>query len=444
MQKVCVIGSGYVGLVAGACFSDSGNEVICVDINHEKIKNLNNGIIPIYEPGLEKLIKKNVEENRLFFSTDINSSVKKSEICFIAVGTPPGEDGSADLQYVLSAARMIGSVIENYMVIVDKSTVPVGTADRVKETIQTELDRRNQKIEFAVVSNPEFLREGAAIEDFMKPDRVIIGSDDDRAIKVMQKLYRPFVHNNNPIMVMDTKSAELTKYAANSMLALRISFMNEIAEICERVGANVDNVRRGIGSDFRIGKHFLYSGIGYGGSCFPKDVKAIIKTAKDYKHDFQILNAVESVNARQKEKLFNEVNSYYSGNIKGKKFAFWGLSFKANTDDMREASSIVIIELLLKAGAKVAAFDPEAINEAKKVFGERIEYKKHHYDCLPADALIIATEWNEFRNPDFKRIKENLNDSAIFDGRNLYDLQTMEEFAFNYISIGRQKILKNK
>lgn len=441
MQKICVIGSGYVGLVAGACFSDSGNEVICVDINQKKIDNLNKGILPIYEPGLDKLVKKNVAEDRLFFSADVTGSIKGSEIVFIAVGTPPGEDGSADLQYVLSAAKSIGSVIEGFTVIVDKSTVPVGTADLVEAEINKELKHRDTNIPFAVVSNPEFLREGAAIEDFMKPDRVVIGSEDDEATKVMEKLYRPFVRNNNPIMIMDRKSAELTKYAANSMLALRISFMNEIANLCDRLGADVDHVRRGIGSDFRIGKHFLYSGIGYGGSCFPKDVKAIIKTAKDNDYNFEVLNAVESVNAKQKEKLFHDIIDYYSNDLKGKTFAFWGLSFKANTDDMREASSIVMINLLLDAGAKIKAYDPEAMEEAKHIFAERISYEEHHYDCLPADALIIATEWNDFRTPDFKRIKDNLSDNIIFDGRNLFDLETVSEHGINYISIGRKKLI---
>lgn len=444
MNQICVIGSGYVGLVAGACFSDSGNEVTCVDVDQKKIDNLNNNILPIFEPGLEKLVKKNVQEERLYFSTDVKETIKKSDICFIAVGTPPGEDGSADLQYVLAVAKSIGESIDKYTVIVDKSTVPVGTADKVKSTIQSELDKRCSDVEFGVVSNPEFLREGVALEDFMKPDRVVLGIDDDRAGKIMTKLYKPFVRNNNPIMIMDIKSAELTKYAANSMLALRISYMNEISRLCEILNADVDQVRRGIGSDFRIGKHFLYSGIGYGGSCFPKDVKAIIKTGKDHDYEFKILNAVEDVNAQQKEKIVNEINSHYKNDLSGKTFALWGLSFKPNTDDMREAPSLIIIDKLLKAGAKIVAYDPEAMEEAKHIIGDKIEYRKHHYECLDdADALIIATEWNDFRTPNFKMIKAALKDNVIFDGRNVYDLETIEEYNFDYYSVGR-KALKSK
>ena len=443
MFNISVVGSGYVGLVAGACFSDTGNKVICLDIDQKKIDNLNNGILPIFEPGLEKLIIKNVEENRISFSTDLDNGIKNTNICFIAVGTPPGEDGSADLQYVLAVAKKIGSVIEKYTVIVDKSTVPVGTADKVKKTIQTELDRRGVDVKFSVVSNPEFLREGAAIEDFMKPDRVVIGAEDEESANKMKELYKPFVRNDNPIMIMNTRSAELTKYAANSMLALRISFMNEMANMCEMVGADIDQVRRGIGSDFRIGKHFLYSGIGYGGSCFPKDVKALIKTASDYDYDFKILKKVEEVNADQKVKLFDEIMKYFNNNIEGKVFAFWGLSFKPNTDDMREAPSLVIINKLIENGAKVVAYDPEAMEEAEKIIGSKISYAGKYPESLKnANALIIATEWNDFRNPDFNLLKTSLSDNVIFDGRNLFNLDKMREYGFNYISIGRQ-ILRN-
>lgn len=444
MQNICVIGSGYVGLVAGACFSDSGNEVSCVDVDQKKIANLNSGVLPIFEPGLDKLVSKNVAEKRLFFSTKVKDAVEKSAICFIAVGTPPGEDGSADLQYVLAVAKTIGQTINKFTVIVDKSTVPVGTADKVKAQIQAELDKRNSDVKFAVVSNPEFLREGAALDDFMKPDRVVLGLDNPKAETLMKKLYKPFVRNNNPIMVMDIKSAELTKYAANSMLALRISYMNEISRLCEILDADVDNVRRGIGSDFRIGKHFLYSGIGYGGSCFPKDVKAIIKTADTVDYDFKILKAVEEVNVQQKEKLVSEVMAHYKNDVKGKVFALWGLSFKPNTDDMREAPSLVIIDALTKAGAKIIAYDPEAIEETKHLIGDKVKYANHYYDCLDnADALLIATEWNDFRTPNFKMIKAALNDNVIFDGRNVYDLETMEEHNFTYYSVGR-KVLKAK
>ena len=444
MNKVCVIGSGYVGLVAGACFSDSGNEVHCVDVDQKKIDNLNNGVLPIYEPGLDKLVDKNVKEGRLFFSTDVKSAIEKAEICFIAVGTPPGEDGSADLQYVLAVAKTIGETINNYTVVVDKSTVPVGTADKVKATIQAELDKRKLSVPFAVVSNPEFLREGAALDDFMKPDRVVLGLDDNRAQEIMTKLYKPFVRNNNPIMVMDIRSAELTKYAANAMLALRISYMNEVSRLCEILDADVDNVRRGIGSDFRIGKHFLYSGIGYGGSCFPKDVKAIIKTASDVDYDFKILKAVEEVNAQQKEKIVQEIMNHYGGQITGKTFALWGLSFKPNTDDMREAPSLVIIDALIAAGANIVAYDPEAISEAKHLIGDKIKYAAHYYECLEnADALIIATEWNDFRTPNFQKIKSALKDNTIFDGRNVYDLETIKEHGFNYYSVGRVVIKAN-
>lgn len=444
MFKISVVGSGYVGLVAGACFSDMGNDVACVDIDQNKIDNLNNGIVPIFEPGLDKLIKRNVAEGRLTFSTDVKKEIKNSDICFIAVGTPPGEDGSADLQYVLSVAETIGSVINKFTVVVDKSTVPVGTAAKVSAKIQEQLDKRNSSTEFSVVSNPEFLREGAAIEDFMKPDRVVIGTENEQAAKMMQQLYKPFVQSNNkPIMVMDTESAELTKYASNAMLALRISFMNEIANLCEKVGADIENVRRGIGSDFRIGPHFLRAGIGYGGSCFPKDVKAIVKTADDLNYDFKILKATEAVNAHQKIRMMDSIDAYFSNDLKGKTIALWGLSFKPNTDDMREAPSIVLVNELLSRGAKVQAFDPEAMEEAKHSLGDTISYMSHRDECLSgADALIIATEWNEFSNPNFSKIKSELSSPVIFDGRNMFDLDVMEKHGFDYISIGR-KALKN-
>jgi UDPglucose 6-dehydrogenase len=442
MFNISVVGSGYVGLVAGACFSDMGNNVACVDIDQKKIDNLNNGIIPIFEPGLEKLIKRNVEEARLTFSTNVKNEIKNSDICFIAVGTPPGEDGSADLQYVLSVAETIGSVIDKFTVVVDKSTVPVGTAAKVSAKIQEQLDKRSVSVAFSVVSNPEFLREGAAIEDFMKPDRVVIGSDNNKASKIMEQLYKPFVQaNNKPIMVMDTESAELTKYASNAMLALRISFMNEIANLCEKVGADIENVRRGIGSDFRIGSHFLRAGIGYGGSCFPKDVKAIIKTASDMDYDFKILKATEDVNALQKIRMMDSINNYFKSNLSGKTFALWGLSFKPNTDDMREAPSIVLIDELINAGAKVQAFDPEAMEEAKHILADKVDYKSHRDECLVgADALIIATEWNEFSNPNFVKIKSELASPVIFDGRNMFDLDLMEKHGFDYISIGRRVV----
>jgi UDPglucose 6-dehydrogenase len=443
MYNISVVGSGYVGLVAGACFSDMGNRVTCVDIDDQKIQNLNKGIIPIFEPGLEKLIKRNVVEGRLLFSTDVKSTIKESDICFIAVGTPPGEDGSADLQYVLSVAKTIGSVIDKYTVVVDKSTVPVGTAARVKDTIQAEITKRNLSVEFSVVSNPEFLREGAAIEDFMKPDRVVIGTDNERAAKVMTSLYKPFVQDDNkPIMIMDTESAELTKYASNAMLALRISFMNEIANLCEKVGANIENVRRGIGSDFRIGPHFLRAGIGYGGSCFPKDVKAIVKTADKMNYDFKILKAVELVNSDQKLKLLDSIKSYFKNDLAGKTFALWGLAFKPNTDDMREAPALILIEELKKLGVHIQAYDPEAMDEAKHLIGDLVDYKAHHLDCLEsADALIIATEWNEFSNPNFIKIKNTLNYPVIFDGRNMFELEDMEKRGIDYISIGRRSIV---
>ena len=432
-MRIAVIGSGYVGLVAGTCFAESGNNVICVDIDERKINGLKNGVIPIFEPGLEEMVKHNVAEERLSFTTDTAAAVQASEVVFIAVGTPPGEDGSADLKYVLAVARAIGKAANGPKVIVDKSTVPVGTAARVKAAALAET-----RHPISVVSNPEFLKEGAAIDDFMKPDRVVIGSDDPHAADVMTRLYAPFVHDNvNRIIHMDVASAELTKYAANAMLATRISFMNEIANLCERVGADVTKVRQGIGSDSRIGYPFLYAGCGYGGSCFPKDVQAIMKTAQEHGYDFKIVKAVEAVNAAQKYTLYEKVRRHYKGELAGRTFAIWGLAFKPRTDDMREAPSIYIINSLLKDGAKVRASDPEAIKEARKVFGDSITYCSHPMEALEgADALLLVTEWSEFRNPDFDQVKERLKHPVIFDGRNIFPKQELQRLGFTYYPIG--------
>ena len=432
-MKIAVIGTGYVGLVAGTCFADSGNDVVCVDIDANKVKKLQSGEIPIYEPGLDDLVAKNEREKRLSFTTDLKSAVAGSEAVFIAVGTPEGESGDADLQYVLAAAREVGKALTGYTVIVDKSTVPVGTADKVREVIASQT-----KHPFDVVSNPEFLKEGAALDDFLKPDRVVVGVDSERARKVMGELYGPFVRTENPVIFMDTRSAELTKYAANAMLATRISFMNEMALLAERVGADIEQVRLGIGSDPRIGYPFLFPGVGYGGSCFPKDVKAIISTARDYGIEFDILRAVERVNERQKKTLLARAVKHF-GDLTGKKFAVWGLAFKPKTDDMREAPSIELIEGLLGKGARVAAHDPVAHHTAKRVLGERITWAPTPYDALEgADALFIVTEWNDFRNPDFNRIKSMLKQPLIFDGRNLYEPARMRELGFTYYAIGRK------
>ncbi|GLI39177.1 UDP-glucose/GDP-mannose dehydrogenase family protein [Geobacter hydrogenophilus] len=443
-MKICVIGSGYVGLVAGTCFAESGNTVICVDINQEKIEGLKQGLLPIYEPGLKELVLRNSTEGRLSFTNDLASAVKESLICFIAVGTPPGEDGSADLQHVLAVAREIGRNMEGFKIIVDKSTVPVGTADKVRRATQEELDRRGVAYEFDVVSNPEFLKEGAAIDDFMKPDRVVIGADNVRTAEIMKELYSPFMRKTNRLIVMDVQSAEMTKYAANAMLATRISFMNQIANLCERMGADVSAVREGIGSDSRIGYDFLFPGVGYGGSCFPKDVKALIKTAEECNYDFVLLKAVEDVNERQKGVLIDKMIAHFSKEcgaapLAGKTIAVWGLSFKPRTDDMREAPSIVIISKLLEMGATVRAHDPEAVKEAKKIFADRITCTStNQYEILNgADALAIITEWNEYRNPDFERISASLTAPVIFDGRNLYNPRRMREIGFTYHSIGR-------
>ncbi len=438
-MKVCVIGTGYVGLVAGTCFAEGGNDVICVDIDERKIEMLKQGSVPIYEPGLEELIRRNLTERRLWFTSDLVAAVRASDICFIAVGTPEASDGSADLRAVLAVAGAIGQAMNGYRVIVLKSTVPVGTADKVRAAVK---DRTTH--EFDVVSNPEFLKEGAAVEDFMKPDRVVIGGENPRAIDIMKSLYAPFVRTENPILVMDNRSAEMTKYAANAFLATKISFVNEIANLCERVGADVNDVRRGMGSDRRIGHHFLFPGTGYGGSCFPKDVQAIIRTAHDAGMEFPLLNAVETVNEKQKHLLVDKVVKKYGAKLGGRCFGVWGLAFKPRTDDMREAPSIVIIEELLKRGARIEAHDPEALGEARKVFGDRINYHRVNYDALPGtDALLVVTDWNEFRRPDFARMKSLMKTPVIFDGRNLYEHDVMQAQGFTYYPIGRSAVEAN-
>jgi len=432
-MRIAVIGTGYVGLVVGACFAETGNEVTCVDKDAVKIRMLNRGKIPIYEPGLEELVRRSRAEKRLHFTTELAEPVKRSEVVFIAVGTPTGEDGSADLQHVLAAAREIARAMNGYKVIVDKSTVPAGTSELVREAIRQETTHP-----FSVVSNPEFLKQGAAVEDFLKPDRVVIGATDDKSAAIMTELYRPFTRTGAPIMVMDCASAELCKYAANAMLATRISFMNEIANVCERFGADADKVRQAIATDRRIGPAFLFPGVGYGGSCFPKDVKAIIKFAGDKKYRFRILEAVENVNESQKLRLLAKVDKAYGKSLKGKTIAVWGLAFKPRTDDMREAPAIPIIEGLLARGARVRAFDPEARDVARKLFGSRITYAKHAYDALKdADALLVVTEWNEFREPDFKKMKRAMKQPVIFDGRNIYNPQQVRALGFTYSSIGR-------
>jgi len=432
-MRIAVVGTGYVGLVAGTCFAESGNTVTCIDVDEDKIRRLKDGIVPIYEPGLEELLKRNVHDGRLSFTTDYAEAIPRAQAVFIAVGTPPGEDGSADLKYVIQAAETVAKHMTGYTVVVDKSTVPVGTARKVHAALKANTDH-----EFDVVSNPEFLKEGAAIDDFLKPDRVVIGSESKRAADLMDELYGPFVRTGNPVIHMDIESAELTKYAANAMLATRISFMNEIANICSKVGANVDKVRKGIGSDNRIGSRFLFAGLGYGGSCFPKDVKAVVKTAENAGYEFEILRAVESVNEKQKRRLFDMVCEHFGKDLKGKRFSVWGLSFKPNTDDMREAPAVVVIEGLLAAGATVAVHDPEAAEECKKHhLGDRVEYTETPMEALRgADALILVTEWNEFRRPDFERVKELLNAPVIFDGRNIYNRRTVEELGFTYYGIG--------
>jgi UDPglucose 6-dehydrogenase len=436
-MKIAVVGTGYVGLVTGTCLAEVGMDVTCIDIDTRKIENLKQGILPIYEPGLEEMVVRNVQKDRLHFSTDLAASIQDANVAFIAVGTPPGEDGSADLKYVLAVARSIGQHMNNYMVVVTKSTVPVGTAKKVRAAIEGELNKREGDFEFDVASNPEFLKEGAAIEDFLKPDRIVIGVESERAEELMQKVYKPFLLNGHPIIFMDIPSAEMTKYAANSMLATKISFMNDIANLCEIMGADVNMVRKGIGSDARIGNKFIYPGIGYGGSCFPKDVKALIKTAAENGYEMQILKSVESVNENQKSVLFNKVKGHFGDDLAGKTFALWGLSFKPKTDDMREAPSLVIIEKLLEAGCKIKAYDPVATKEAQHILGDTIEYAKDMHDALiDADALLVVTEWPEFRSPNFKVIGKLMKDKVIFDGRNIYDLKEMEEIGFTYYGIG--------
>ena len=440
-MKIAVVGSGYVGLVTGTCLAETGVSVVCVDIDKKKIDNLQKGIIPIYEPGLDDLVKKNIDETRLSFSTNLAESIQGCEAVFIAVGTPPDEDGSADLRYVLGVASEIGKAMQDYMVVITKSTVPVGTAKKVKEAVANELKKRNAAIEFDVASNPEFLKEGAAIDDFMKPDRIVIGVESERAEKTLHKLYKPFVLNGHPIIFMNIPSAELTKYAANAMLATRISFMNDIANLCEIVGADINLIRKGIGSDSRIGSKFLYAGAGYGGSCFPKDVKALVKTAKDNNYELEVLKAVEVVNEKQKSVVFNKINDYFKGDLKGKTIALWGLSFKPNTDDMREAPSLVIIEKLLEAGCSVQVFDPVAMEEAKHKLGNSVAYCKHQYEALEgADMLVVVTEWQVFRMPDLKKVASLLKNKVIVDGRNIYDPEEMKEQGFVYYSIGRETI----
>ena len=432
-MKIAVIGTGYVGLVTGTCFAETGNEVTCVDIDQRKVDKLSGGEITIYEPGLEKIFLRNLKEQRLHFTSDLKAGIKDAKILFLALPTPPGEDGSADLKYVLGVAKDLGNIIEDYVVVVDKSTVPVGTAEKVQKAIA-----ENSKVEFDVVSNPEFLREGVAVEDFMKPDRVVIGTNSERSKKLMNELYAPFVRSGNPLIYMDVRSAELTKYAANSFLATKISFMNEIAQLCERMGADVDMVRLGVGSDARIGKRFLFPGIGYGGSCFPKDVQALVKSSAEVGYDFQILNAVMDVNKKQKLHLMPKINKYFNDDLAGKHFAFWGLAFKPNTDDIREAPALDMIDALLAAGATVSAFDPEAMPNVKALLGDKINFAENQYDALEgADALIIATEWNEFRTPDFLKMVKSLKQKVIFDGRNLFEVNSVNELGFHYESIGR-------
>jgi len=439
-MKIAVIGTGYVGLVTGTCFAETGNIVTCIDIDATKIERLNNGEVTIYEPQLDTFFQRNLIAKRLFFTTSLAEGIKDAEVVFLALPTPPGEDGSADLSYILKSAEEVAKLIQNYTVIVDKSTVPVGTADKVDDIIS-----KNTSCPFSIVSNPEFLREGFAISDFMKPDRVIIGTNDEAARKIMENLYKPFVRQGNPIYFMDARSAELTKYAANAFLATKITFMNEIANYCEIVGANVDQVRIGIGSDDRIGKRFLFPGIGYGGSCFPKDVQALVKAGKDDDFDFNVLRSVMEVNNRQKTVLFPKIMNYFDGNITGKNIAVWGLAFKPDTDDIREAPALYLIDKLVESGAVITAFDPEAMENVQQLVGDKIRYAEDEYQALNnADALIICTEWSIFRNPDFEKIKTKMSGNAIFDGRNLFDLEDMESKGFCYFSIGRKAIISKQ
>ncbi|MBP6312851.1 MAG: UDP-glucose/GDP-mannose dehydrogenase family protein [Flavobacteriales bacterium] len=435
-MNIAVVGTGYVGLVTGTCFAETGNHVICVDIDKDKVQKMKDGKVPIYEPHLDVLFERNIRQGRLLFTTDLKSAIEKAQIIFLALPTPPGEDGSADLKYVLGVADELGKIMTDYKVIVDKSTVPVGTAEKVHAAVA-----KHAKVEFDIVSNPEFLREGFAVDDFLKPDRVVVGTSSPRAQKVMEDLYKPFVRQGNPIIFMDERSAELTKYAANAFLATKITFMNEIANFCEAVGADVDKVRIGMGTDTRIGKRFLFPGIGYGGSCFPKDVQALAKSGTDAGYDFRIINSVMEVNERQKTTLTDKIKKHYGASIKGKHFAMWGLAFKPDTDDIREAPALYMIDALVEAGATVTAFDPEAMPNVEKVKGDKMKFAADEYKALEgADALIIATEWALFRTPDFDKLGKLLKEKIVFDGRNLYDLDEMEKVGFNYISVGRSKV----
>lgn len=437
-MKIAIVGTGYVGLVTGTCFAEMGVEVFCVDIDRQKIENLRNGVVPIYEPGLEEMVIRNYEVGRLHFTTDLTEVLDQVEIVFSAVGTPPDEDGSADLKYVLDVARTIGRAMNKYLLVVTKSTVPVGTARRIRQTIADELDRRGVTIDFDIASNPEFLKEGAAVKDFMHPDRIVVGVESDRARRLMEKLYHPFMLNNFRIIYMDIPSAEMTKYAANAMLATRISFMNDMANLCEIIGADVNMVRKGIGSDTRIGSSFLYAGCGYGGSCFPKDVKALISTASDHGYPMRILQAVEDVNEEQKTILFRKLSAHFGGDLQGRKVAMWGLAFKPETDDMREAPSLVLIDRLLEADCQITAYDPVAIPEARRRIGDRIAYAKNIYETVEgADVLMVVTEWKEFRLPAWARIRSLMKTPLILDGRNIYNIAEIEEAGFTYHCIGR-------
>lgn len=438
-MKIVVAGTGYVGLVTGTCFAETGVTVICVDIDKEKIKLLQEGKTPLYEPGLEPMMKRNIEKGRLSFTTDLKKSLEDSEAIFIAVGTPPGEDGSADLQHVLKVASEIGKNIKSYVVVVIKSTVPVGTSEKVRKIIREELEKRGVDIPFDMASNPEFLKEGSAVEDFLRPERIVIGTDNERAAEIMSRLYKPFVLNNHPIYYMDIPSAELTKYAANAMLATRISFINEIANLCELLGADINQVRKGIGSDSRIGNKFLYPGPGYGGSCFPKDVKALIRTAAEKGYEMKVIAAVEKANEYQKNVLFFKIRNHFNNNLKGRTIGIWGLSFKPHTDDIRESPSIYLIEKLLLEGAIVKAYDPAAMEETKKIFGNRVKYASDQYDAvIKADAMVLVTEWPEFRLPDLKKMAETMSGKVIFDGRNIYDPSEVRKAGFAYYGIGRK------
>ena len=438
-MKIAVVGTGYVGLVTGTCFAESGVAVTCIDNDKNKIKQLNEGSVPIYEPGLESMIRINVEKKRLFFTSDLKDGIKGAEVIFIAVGTPPGEDGSADLKHVIEVAKEIGSVITNHTVVVTKSTVPVGTSEKIRKAIQNQLDKRKLKVNFDMASNPEFLKEGAAVDDFLKPERIVIGIDNEKTAEIMKRLYMPFVLNNHPILFMDIASAEITKYAANAMLATRISFINEIANLCDILGADINHVRKGIGSDSRIGSKFLYPGTGYGGSCFPKDVKAIIKTAHDHGYELNVVRAVEKANDFQRNVIFNKMMRLFNNNLKNKIIGIWGLSFKPKTDDIRESSSIYLIEKLLMEDSKIKVYDPAAMAEAKKLLGKRVTFASDPYEALQgADAMVLMTEWSEFHLPDFRKMASIMKGKAIFDGRNIYDPAEIKKLGFRYFGIGRR------